>query len=242
VWSAGYRAVWHLDGDATAPLHDSTGRGNDATAHHCEYFEDDNASGGKTLGGAQRFDGVSDDTNDRDRVEVSSAGFQDLQTALTIEARARYDGTDTVPNAFPHVLGAGTTAADSRIWQLYWNTPGWYGRLSVGGALYTVGTADDVSAVWVSLALVYDGQAVRVYRDGLEIGSAPVASAGQPLDLISSATLLIGNNPVIASREFKGGIDEVRISEVARTPDWLSAQHAAQSDPTFATLSAVENR
>jgi len=40
---------------------------------------------------------------------------------------------------------------------------------------------------------------------------------------------------------FNGAIDEVRVSNIARSPDWISTEYANQSQPlTFYTISAPQ--
>jgi len=89
---------------------------------------------------------------------------------------------------------------------------------------------------WETVALAYDGSAVRLYRNGVEIGTD--AATGD-LDALTTS-FFIGGNPILSPRDFDGYVDEVRIASVARPVDWLEAQHASLTDALI-TYGAVES-
>jgi hypothetical protein len=211
VWTAGYVAVWHLN-ETGAVYSDSTGNGNDGA-------QSGNSSAGGIIAGAQYFDGSND------HIEVSNAGLQISGDEITIEAWARPTGE---PVDYCHVIGAGRNN-DGRYWQLWWDAlsyNGWHGRLRVNGDDAGIYTYDGAYNDWNYLALLYDGSERRLYWDATEIGSE--GGSGN-LDTITTA-LWIGDNPEMYYRDFEGYIDEVRISNVYRTDDWLDAQHFSMRD------------
>jgi hypothetical protein len=208
VWSGGFVAVWHLD-EAGAVYSDSTGNGNDGA-------RSGNSAAGGIIAGAQYFDG------DNDHIAVPQAGLQITGDEITIEAWARPTGE---PNDYCHVVGAGS---DGRYWQIWWdrNWNGWHGRLRVNGDLGGMYTYDGAYDAWNYLAILYDGSERRLYWDVAEIASEAVSGN---LDAINS-DFWIGENPGLFAREFQGYVDEVRISNVYRTDDWLDAQHYSMRD------------
>ena len=63
------------------------------------------------------------------------------------------------------------------------------------------------------MVAVYDGGAMRIYKDGLEVGSTPKSG---PLDTAPGVLAAIGNQPPGAgTKSFDGLIDDVRIYERA---------------------------
>jgi hypothetical protein len=215
VWTQGYVAVWHLNENATdeqssATHYDSTSNDNDGTQNNSE-------DAGGFIGRGQYFDGSND------YIEVPGAGLQLTGDEMTIEAWARPTGE---PHQYSHVAGAGSSG---RHWQLWWDSAfnAWHGRLRVNGdsgGLWPSNTGG--YNVWNYLALLYDGSERRIYRDAGEI---EWESASGNLDATGSV-FRIGDTPNLSPREFRGYIDEVRISNIYRTDEWLDAQHWSMRD------------
>jgi hypothetical protein len=94
--------------------------------------------------------------------------------------------------------------------------------LQCDAALYTTGT-------WDHIALSWDGNsAVEMYSNG----AAVAATVSTPLGTRNSDAgipLVIGN---VAKAPINGALladlDEIRISNVVRSPDWIRAQHLSQ--------------
>ena len=216
VWTAGYRAVWHLsenvaDEGTTGSHVDSTGHANTGIQHGNAGVD---ATGG--IAGVQDFDGVDDG------IEVSPTDLSITGSELTIEVRAL---ARSGVNTWPHVIGAGS---DGRYWQIWWDPggQGWGNRFQVDGAKVENWTTTGPLNVWTTLASVYDGSAARLFIDGQPVSSAPGSGT---LDALSTP-LGIGMDPNLVPRNFDGLIDEVRISEVARSEAWLHAQHLSETD------------
>ena len=68
--------------------------------------------------------------------------------------------------------------------------------------------------VWTHAAAVYDGTAMRLYKDGVEVGSTAKSGA---ISTNNSVPVWIGDNPIAGSQSFDGLLDEVRIYERALT-------------------------
>ena len=76
------------------------------------------------------------------------------------------------------------------------------------------------------------------YFDGAS--AAEVASSNRSTLLAGTATLKLGGGAY--QNSFPGSIDEVRISKVARSADWLKASHDTVTESAFAAYgAAVEN-
>ena len=91
------------------------------------------------------------------------------------------------------------------------------------------------------MAWTYDGAAVKFYINGAPSncvvnGGGGTGNSCTPTgDIISSTrAIVIGNNDDIPNPRFFGGIiDEVRISDIARSADWIATQVANQNNANF---------
>ena len=84
-------------------------------------------------------------------------------------------------------------------------------RLKTNGKTSTLiaASGDIVKNQWVHVAAIYDGQTMRLYKDGIEVGSK--AKQGS-ITTNSKSPVWIGGNPSSAtSRPWKGHIGDVRI-------------------------------
>ena len=84
-------------------------------------------------------------------------------------------------------------------------------RLKTGGNTTTlVASSGNLSNnTWVHVAAVYDSATMRLYLDGLEVGSTAKIGA---ISTNSTVSVWIGSNPPSAtSKPWDGGIDDVRV-------------------------------
>jgi hypothetical protein len=227
VWSAGYRAVWHLneqvsDENTGANHNDSTGNNNTGT----QYGNNDHPG---MMADGQEFDGVDD------YIEVPESGLSGFNRAITIEAWA--DLYEVVSD-FPHIIGAGPPGS-GRAWQIWWDpgADGWGGRLSCNGKQGYVTTSLGAVGGWDYVVIRYDGSNISIFVDGDWGGSTPETEDLDP----QGSPLWIGINHNLTPRMFKGAIDEVRISDVVHSDLWLKAQHLSMTD-AFITYGAEEIR
>jgi len=88
--------------------------------------------------------------------------------------------------------------------------------------------------VWHQLIVVYnkDNSAnnALLYVDGASVTSTRFIDASGTMQSDSDSTLFVGNRPA-GDRAYDGLIDEVRVSSVSRSADWILTQYRSQSDP-----------
>lgn len=79
-----------------------------------------------------------------------------------------------------------------------------------GGTSTLIADSGDIDEnEWIHVAAVYDGEMMRLYKDGIEVGS--IAKQGS-ISADSNSSVWIGDNPQsVGSRPWKGQIDDVRI-------------------------------
>jgi hypothetical protein len=154
---------------------------------------------GRIGAGALRFDGVND------MVVVPNSDSLGLETAMTLEAwvnPSARTGWHTV------MLKEGV---DTFAYEMYSNNPeinrpAAYFMDEVGNLRAATGTAVLPLNTWSHLATTWDGTTMRLYVNGVQVGSRAVSGT----IAVSSGQLRIGGN-AIWGEWFAGRIDEVRI-------------------------------
>ncbi len=241
VWSAGYVGVWHLN-ESALPLKESSGVSTP--------FSTAGGSGlvyGATgaIGGAVDFSGgntyarlSADDDDDLD-------GFTDF----TFEVWTKQETAPSSTTAY--ILAKRTKNEEDVAYILYNNKSSdvaKHGRnifgISVNGTSlsYPVGSGHNMQpqwGEWCHQAFVRDaagnkglGYLNGIVINGMGTGSDPVFASTSKLHLGNAQ----GNGV-----PFNGLIDELRISRVARSADWLQASHDTVSKADFAAYSAEKN-
>jgi biopolymer transport protein ExbB len=217
VFSAEYAAVYHMEKLTAEGLRDSVGRHDGKVSSRTSANE--SASG--KIGDAIAFDGVDD------VVKLEGLDTSNWQ-AFTIEAwilsknnaDARILCQSSGTEIADHVLCLGIAGDQVRV------------RLSTSGAQGEIGSHDakfSGSSELVHLAVTWDAgsEQVRVFENGSLTQSFAHDGVGvKP----SSLQMVLGNVNLSDARFFSGLIDEVRISNVARSATWLSAGVASVSD------------
>jgi hypothetical protein len=223
TYDANFMGVWHVDEVAEA-VDDSTSYSNDGSIY-----------GDVTQDATGKIDGADDFGGDQDGVDIPSSSGDELSnfSELTLEAwididtynpEARivskaWDVIETDPyGIYALALGAdganniyvSVTTGASRV-QCF-SAPG---SISTAGFYYVVGT--------------WDGEYVQSYVDGEASGGACVKSGTMDQnDEDVSIGRYTGGWP--GTYDLDGIIDEVRISNVARSADWIKAQYLSMTD------------
>ena len=241
VWSADYVGVWHLN-ESAVPMAESSGVStpfSTAGGSGIVYA----ASG--AIGGAVDFSGGNN------AARLSAADDDDLDgfTDFSFEVWTKQE---SAPTAIAFILAKRTKNAEDVAYFLYNNyseTDWKLGRnicgLSTNGtdtAAFLVGTGHNMTPVWgewCHQAFVRDTVANTGcgYVDGVVVNGA--ASGSEPVSASTSA-LHLGNAQGNGCT-FNGLIDELRISRVARSADWIQASHDAVAKAGFAVYSSDLN-
>lgn len=196
-------ALYKFDEPLPGTTFDQSGNGFDA-------IDDGTTAVEGRFCGARHFDGVDDRIN-------MSVVLDTLQgaTALTIEYVARSEDGSAVPHLINHGCGNGWYIVPTGSSVSYWikttgvggNCP-WLVKPSAPAALDTL---------WHYYAMTWDGDSLRVYRDGTRLGAAP-ASGVFLENQSNSFGAWIGHNDF--GNTYSGGYaDELRISGAARSAD-----------------------
>ncbi|MDD2597973.1 MAG: c-type cytochrome [Kiritimatiellae bacterium] len=210
TWESGFSGVWHLADN----LDDSTpNRNNGVNAGSVKT--DGAVAGGRAFDGNDFIDcGNADSLNLANNQLTLSAWIKPNTLSGNCIVSKSYSAAHTSPY-YTWVLYAANAQLHSRIDV----TSASRGALSVG--------------LWQHVAAVYNGTGVSLYIDGGLAGS--FAKTGNLLQ--SARNVRIGGRHTSALAEFfDGAIDEVRISSVARSADWIEAEHDTVVNPAFCTF------
>ncbi len=211
VWDAFYKMVHHME-ESSGTHFDSTVNANDSSA----------VSGGVTqgataqIGGGVEFDGFSG------RITVPHESSLALVDAVTFEAWIHPDTLPGSPYWNMLIKGAG------HPYQFYLeaNT----GRLNFYSDVSRVVTsgAPVTADVWQHVAISVDNAVsqVRFYINGSQVGATTTGKlAGD-----TSTEVHIG--AFNSTNYFDGSMDEVRLSRVVRSADWIATSFANQHSPS----------
>lgn len=223
VWDSDYEGVWHFKSGFTSALSttDST-TNNNALASAGSYT----SASGQINGGASQ--GGSSYMN------LGSNKPLDGLTAFTLEA-------------YLYNQNGGSAKAFMSDWtsrQLLWrNETTNQLRLLVE---WTDATSDTsgyspsgyAANVWTKVVATYDGTTLRTYSNAV---AGPTVSVSGKTIKTSASTTNFGGGPVGSEDYWVGGLDEFRISRIARSANWISAEYANQNSPgTFFALGSEQ--
>ena len=230
VWSNGYVGVWHL-GEGGLPLRESSKTSTDFTKQNGSGIQ--YASSG-IVGGSVDF-GASGNSR---MVTAQDCDALDGFTNCTVEAWTYQTSHTTAA-----ILSKRYSASKNLSYFLYDN--GSKTQFNVAETDSTSGNSAQIEPVlnqWTHQAYTFSSGTIKGYQDGGKVGSDKTLSFStiNPSD----GYLHLGNfsrqNYYNAdTRNFPGKIDEVRISNVARSADWMQATHDTVANASFATY-AVE--
>jgi hypothetical protein len=208
VWSDGYHAVYHLEGDGLA---DSTGNHPPLSA----FGESAPVEG--RVAGARRFDGVDD---------YLDTGCTDQLDSLTVTAWARAAAT-------PQSTFISGPLMREQNYQLTWDhtLPEFRGAASLKAPDWRGATFGTLAAdTWYLLGATYEGSVLRAWVDGRMSAentdvSGPPETSAHPARIARHAFRSDAETPY-----FEGDVDEVRIVAAPRTASWMNAQALSMTD------------
>lgn len=227
VWDSNFKSVYHLPDGSTLSANDSTSNANNGTVSGAS------ATTGKIKGGAS-FNGSSNS------IAIGSAsGVTDITSNITISAWINPASLPST-NGFAYIVGKGydgnpeqyalrlSNEGAQRVTFTTYTGGITYGATWTHGGSITTGT-------WYHIVGLFNGSAWKIYSDGSEVASTSSATgpARSTKGTYIGATDIAGS----VSRWFNGYIDEVRISDTARSADWILAEYNSQNSPsTFLAL------
>jgi Concanavalin A-like lectin/glucanases superfamily len=227
---------WALDEGAGQIAADSSGRGHDGRLGDSSKVDAHDPSWvpGR-FGSGLRFD-----ANRNLFVSIGNSLGLQLER-VTVEAWVRRLGT---PGQWRYVFSAGANECVAAPYGLYSGFDGGLAFYVSHGGGYAVSPDAVPSRVWDGgwhyAVGTYDGASVRLYLDGVEVGSGTPASHNIGYGS-TPAGIFIGTYSGSCSLPFTGDIDEVLIHDAALTAPQVSARaRAAAGMPTPPQIGPVK--
>ena len=222
VWDSNFGGVWHLGGNGTTlSTADSTANGNNATIMGTASPTVGEIGYGAALTGSPNYI----DAGNNPSVLPTHTG--------TMSAWVQF-------NAFSYfgtIIGNGNNGQNSNGALLYTDGGGNF-YFDVDGPNQSSGISAGtlVTGQWYHLAGTWDGSTITLYMNG-----APAGSTTQWNDASPAYHLNLGVDGALSGSGYylNGSLDEVRVSSIARSPDWIATEYNNQSSPsTFYAISS----
>lgn len=224
VWDSNYKIVHHLH-ESASPYQDGTSNNKDGS----EGTVPPTATTGK-IGGGQDFDGSDD------KYEIASPS---LPTGdFTYELWFRPDAVGSEQD----LLGAANGTLNDEF------------EFGISGGNVLTTELDDVQRAsstatvstgsWYHLVVTRSGSSITQYINASSDGTGSYGTAVN----FGSCQLLVGNDAANdcsadTAADANGAFDELRISSIARSSDWLTTEYNNQSSPsTFFTIGTQERK
>lgn len=238
VWSNGYLGVWHLGDANNATQKDSTVNGFDFVCSDSHLSKVDLAVSSGAVGGAVGF---NKDGSNQGALSVADgndvlAGTDDL----TVEAWVCRTQADMGKSRY--ILSKRATSGSAITYYVEMTRNGApqmrISTSSTDNSIYYGTTKSDAPSVetWAHVAFTRVGatKLLSEWLDGTNTFSTVQSSNGVGPLYKGGYSVFLGNAYTSASSAFIGNVDEVRISGVARTGDWVTATRDTVANADFA--------
>lgn len=215
TWDSSFQAVWHLEETSGTTNSDSTA--NTRTGTKKAATEPLSYTAGK-VSGAQDFDGTDDYVNASTGIDLSG------NTTMTVSAWVDIDAAPVSIDQVISTYDAGTAGEwwfgiDSSRSVSFLRECGAFGTLST--SLVSLNTKTHITGT-------YDGTSLRIYINGVLDKTAADSCS---ITNTSVETMIgAGDNGGTSENNFDGVIDEGRVSNTARSGDWVKAEYLTSSD------------
>ncbi len=227
VWDTNYKAVWHMNNIPTsgsATIVDSTSNANIGTPGGT-WSSGQQIPG--QIGGSLNFDG----TTDYVKASVASGGSLDLAAPVTMEAWFYASGTGTQMTIFNEGVSG------SKGYRITANS----GHANVGlmGGGNFSATASYSANTWQHVVGIENGASSKIYINGA-LDNSGTLTINAPT--IFPTQYVIGSETSLSTSLFSGQLDEIRVSNVARSADWILSSYNNQNSPsTFYSFGSEES-
>ena len=221
VWIS-YEGIWHLSEDPSGTILDSSNNSFDGTSVG-SMTSTDLVSG--QIYNCLDFDGADDYIN------VGTDSSLKLTSAFTIEGW--FNGmTDTGVNDRGPIFVSGFAWGDNigiRV-QGFHQATDKRARITYGNGTYMsyIDSDNDIDEnTWTHIVVTYDGTTLKLFINGVKQTDEAIINIAY-----NSNAAIIGANPDNNEQRFNGSIDEIRVSSVVRSLDWIITEYNNHHDPT----------
>lgn len=219
VWDGAFAAVWHMERGAEMPMPDTTSGEHDL--QFIDFAGQIDVAGKIGLAATLQPAAMLADAGP---LELGDPMQLALADAFTFEAWI----SPSVPaDDSTHYVLRKTGAFELRTLEPTSTRPKVVVRTTgVAGAQVAELGSSLALDQWTYVAATYraDDGVLSIYRNGEVEGTITVGGDAAARALASSDAV------VQVGRSVRGGLDEVRVSTIARSPEWIRLQHASMSD------------
>jgi hypothetical protein len=225
VWDSNYQGVWHLSNGTTLSASDSTSHGNNGTIANATAIAGQ-IDGGASFNGSNAY------------VDFGGAPSLQITASMTVESWINVSGFPGATNAVG-VFGMGYNwGFNNTGWIVYLGTDGGsnhYFKWTCNNNGSDHGTGSLVTTIssgtWHHLVGTFDGATWKLYLDGTSLGSNADSTApiNNSVHVFAGA---LGANTGSPFFNFDGLLDELRVSNTARSADWIATEYNNQSNPS----------
>src|SRR5260370_5704363 len=221
VWDSNYKGIWHFANGTSLNVNDSTSNGANGT----------NSGATATAGqidGAASFNGSS-------QINIAASGS--LTAPFTIEAWAKpssfngYSEAGLCGSRSPQDYGSDVTLTSSGLHGIIGTGSSWITTNADASYSYTLNT-------WHHVAYAVSTSGYSAYADGASRGSGTLSGTALLYD--TNHTLTIGTSGYPGDT-FTVTIDEVRVSNIIRSADWIATEYNNQNSPSTFYSSGTES-
>jgi biopolymer transport protein ExbB len=218
-----FAGVWHL----------AQGNYSDATSNNNDAIGQSAVEGTGVIGNCKDFDGAGSYIN------CGSGSSLDNLCPLTIEAWIYADGWGG--NSYGRIVDKGNDNLDGLSFFVQDNTTYGYATFAfmrdpataVPDSAYARAAQYSIMlSAWYHVIMVFGADISRLYINGVEPSSYHMQSTmpgGVALFSDADVNFTIGNTSgTVSPRPFDGRIDEVRVSNIIRTADWIKLTYETQ--------------
>jgi hypothetical protein len=231
TWDSNTKLVYHMDDLTTSTVDDSTSNGNDGTKR---------AAGGPAETAALVASGQQFTSSNHDYIDGGTASSLDVSD-FTVSGWMKFAGTGTV-TGFQSLIWKGDGNSDSTF--NYFLETNNAGNIRVGYAVSNgFKTLDSTTALQGGAWYYFTGTyATATHTLSLYVNGQLENSAVEAFDPASvTSPLVVGacssNSGTPTCDNMNGTIDEVHVSDVARSAGWIATEYNNQSNPSaFAAL------
>ncbi len=221
VWGDGYVAVYHLPDGTTLNLNDSTSTANNLT----------NSGAGATAG--EIDGGASFNGGHQYAYSTSPSSLPTGTNARTLSAWIQM----TANYANQSIAGWGDNSYQGDRWALWWGG----GQIGVEGQDAGVLANMAYDTNWHYIVVTSPNGNPNFADTGIYVDGViqPIAAFSGSINT-AGTNIGLGSSPgAFWFNDFQGDLDEVRISNIDRSPDWTATEYKNQSSPsTFYTFSS----
>jgi hypothetical protein len=220
VWDTYYKMVQHLEETEDQPTTDSTANHNNGTVGEDSQVNQ-NATG--KIDGADDFEGTGNSY-----VEVADSSSLDITGSFTLEAWAKFD---EFPDALKQVSLLVCKGDDASTGYCMGVNSSHELRMKVGSSNHFTSSSGITTGTWYHIVSVFNhtSNSVAVYVNGNQKLSESTTGSLSA----TAKTLRIGACSFSApcAGQTDGIIDEVRVSNTARSADWIVTSYNNQNTP-----------